>query len=173
MRRTGPKPIALDHNFPETLLRPVAPFLPEVELHWIRHLDPALAELQDHQLIFELHRRAFPIMLTGDYKMTSDPRVLVALEQTRMSLLTARGIGDDPILATGVVLRDLLPLVRNNHPQGLVYVARPSRVTPKRARELLADSLVDDQDVDDVIRAHGLPLKQRTYYPDDDPRRIR
>lgn len=173
MRRRGPRPIALDHNFPKPILQTVAPYLPEVSLHWIHDVDEGLADLQDHDLVFELHRRGFSVLLTGDHHMVNDVRVLVALEQTRMSLLTARNIGDDPVFATGVVLRDLLPLLRSDHPQGLVYLSSPSKVRSIRALQLLTDAVDGDTErTDDLVREHGLLFADRRRYPDDDARLI-
>jgi hypothetical protein len=56
--------IALDHNFPEPVLANVDRWLKDVEFHHLRHIDPALAELQDHQLIYDLHDRDLPILVT-------------------------------------------------------------------------------------------------------------
>jgi hypothetical protein len=168
------RPVALDHNFPKPLLQPIAKYIPGVNLHWIRDISDGLAELHDNQLVYELHRRGIPVMITSDHHMVRDVRVLVAIEQTRMTVLTAERIGDDPVFATGVVLRDLLPLLRNDYPQGLVYVSRPSRVRGVRSRELLTRTLPDGSEStpEDLVREHGLPFKARSYYPDDDPRRV-
>ena len=101
-------PVALDHNFPEPLLRDVAIWLPEFAFHWIKDLPPDdLNELEDHDLIYELHRRAFPLMVTNNHKMLDDRWVLVGIEQARLTVVAIEGAGDDPVFATGVLLRDL------------------------------------------------------------------
>ena len=41
------------------------------------------------------------MLVTNNWKMENDARVLVALERTRMSLLTLMKAGDDAIFATG------------------------------------------------------------------------
>lgn len=173
MSSGSPRPVALDHNFPKTLLRPLAKFIPEVTLHWVADIDRCLADLHDDELVYELHRRGFSVLATGDHHMVRDVRVLVALEQTRMSLLTAERIGDDAVFATGVLLRDLLPLLRNDHPQGLIYIARPTKVRGTRSRKLLA-KLIEDEDVSpaDLVREHGLPYSKRRKYDPDDPRHV-
>ncbi len=62
-------PVALDHNFPEPLLRDVARWMPEFAFHWIKNLPPHdLNRLEDHDLVYELHRRAFPVMATNNHK---------------------------------------------------------------------------------------------------------
>lgn len=48
--------IAVDHNFPEPVLASVDRWLKDVEFHHLRHIDPALAELQDHELIYDPSR---------------------------------------------------------------------------------------------------------------------
>jgi hypothetical protein len=166
-----PRPVALDHNFPEPIVRTIEPYLPEVRSHWIRHVDGRLSDMEDHDLVYELHRVGFSVMVTGNYKMRIDPRVLVAVEQTRMSLLTIQGAGDDPVLATGVLLRDLLPILRGDVHKGLLYKIRPTRVRGDRARDLVA-SLPGAPRVDDLVRQYGRTAADRQRYPEGDPRRF-
>ena len=112
-------PVALDHSFPEPLLRDVAGWMPEFAFHWIKNLPPHdLNRLEDHDLVDELHRRAFPVMATNNHKMLDDQRVLVAIEQTRLTVVAIEGAGDDPVFATGVLLRDLRDILKGNAPQG-------------------------------------------------------
>lgn len=76
-------PVALDRNFPEPLLGGVVRWMPEFDFHWIKDQPPGeLNELEDHDLVYELNRRAFPVMATNNHKMLDDQRVLVAIEQT-------------------------------------------------------------------------------------------
>lgn len=157
-----PRPVALDHNFPETILRSVERFLPELALHWIRDLPGSLNEFEDHDLIYELHRRGFPVMVTNNHKMLDDRRVLVAIELTRVTVVALEGSGDDPVFATGVLLRDLHDVISRNTPQGLYYRIRPSRVSPSRARERLERLGEDWEQVKDQI---GRPYHDRTPYP--------
>ncbi len=44
-----------------------------------------------------------------------------------MSLMTLKKAGDDAIFATGVLLRDLIPLLKADVPRGQIFRARPSR----------------------------------------------
>lgn len=46
--------VTLDHNFPEPILRCIVPWLPEIAFAWIRDIDPALEDADDHDLIHEL-----------------------------------------------------------------------------------------------------------------------
>jgi hypothetical protein len=172
MRRKGdPRPVALDHNFPETIVRAVMPYMPEVRFRWVREIDERLPDLDDHDLVYELHRVGFSVMVSDDYKLRSDPRVLVAVEQTRMTLLTIEGAGDDPILATGVLLRDLMPVLRGDIPKGMIYKIKPTTLRGVRARKL-ADELEDGKTYEDHQHEHGRPFISRNRYPEGDPRRV-
>lgn len=166
-----PRPIALDHNFPEPILQSIARFLPEFAFHWIKDLPPGdLNELEDHDLIYELHARAFPIMVTNNHKMLDDERVLVAIEQTRVTVVGIEKAGDDPIFATGVLLRDLLDVLKQDHHKGLFFRIRPSRARSTRARDRL-EALGRDPDM--AIADLGRPRSQRRRYAEADVRRVR
>ena len=133
--RGAVRPVALDHNFPKPIVERIDRFLPEVDFFWIRDIDPAMAELDDHDLVYELHRVGFGVMVTADAKLRRDPRVLVAVGQTRLTILVIERAADDPILATGVLLRDLVPVLRRDIAKGLVYSVRPTTPRERRARE--------------------------------------
>jgi hypothetical protein len=91
------RPVALDHNFPKPVLASVDRWLKEVEFHHIRDLDSRLAELQDHELVYELHDRGLQILVTHNWKMENDARVVVAVHLRRFTLLTrARSSALDP-----------------------------------------------------------------------------
>lgn len=165
-----PSPVALDHNFPEPLLRSISRWLPEVEFHWIKDLDGRLNELEDHELIYELYRRGFPVMVTNNHKMLDDPRVLVAIEQTRVTVAAIERAGDDPIFATGVLLRDLRDVIERNVGKGQYYRLRPSRVSPRRPADHAATlGLEWEAAVRDLSRS----FRTRSPYPEGDPRRVR
>ena len=165
-------PVALDHNFPEPLLRDVARWLPEFAFSWIKDLPPGdLNELEDHDLVYELHRRTFPVMATNNHKMLDDRRVLVAIEQTRLTVVAIEGAGDDPVFATGVLLRDLRDVLKGNTPQGMYVRIKPSRVTLKRVRARLTDELGVDWAEAKV--SFGRPFIDRQPYPPGHAYRVR
>lgn len=133
------RPVALDHNFPKPVLAGVDRWLKEVEFHHIRDLDSRLAELQDHELVYELHDRGLRILVTHNWKMENDARVVVAVHLRRFTLLTLRKAGDDMIFATGVLLRDIVPVLRSEVAKGQIFRARPSRIQPRPAYQILHD----------------------------------
>lgn len=166
------RPIALDHNFPEPILRCVVPWLPEFAFHWVKDLPPGdLNELEDHDLVYELHRRGFPVMVTNNHKMLDDARVLVAIEQTRLTVVAIQAAGDDPIFATGVLLRDLTDVIKRNVPQGMYVRVKPARVRLQRARTRLTEGLKFDWS--EAQRDLGLPYAQRSPYPPEHEYRVR
>ncbi len=157
-------PVALDHNFPEPLLRDVARRLPEFDFRWIKDLPPLdINELEDHALAYELHRRAFPVMVTNIHTMLDDRRVLVAIEQTRLTVVAIEGAGDDPIFATGGLLRDLRDVLKGNAPRGMYVRIKPSRVGLGRARTRLTGEL--GADWTDAEAELGGPFSDRQPYP--------
>lgn len=164
-----PRPIALDHNFPKPIVQAVARWLPELAFHWIKDLSGDLNLLEDHDLVYELQRRRFPIMVTNNHRMLDDERVLVAIEQTRLTVVAIERAGDDPVLATGVLLRDLPRVLASDHNKGLYFRVRPTSPRPKRARDRLLELGYDDEHV----RDSGLPYAERRPYPPNDVRRIR
>lgn len=170
----SPRPVALDHNFPEPILRSVAEWLEELDFHWVKHLpDGDLNELEEHDLIYELARRNFPVMVTNNHKMLDDRRVLVAIEQTRLTVVAIEKAGDDPIFATGVLLRDLVNVVKQDPPKGIYYRIRPSRVRASRARRRLEELIGDTSEVEEVLGELGRPWSERRPYAEGDTRRIR
>lgn len=129
--------VALDHNFPEPVLASVGRWLRGVEFHHLRNIDQRLAELQDHELIYDLHDRGLSILVTHNWKMENDARVVVAVHRTRFTLLTLRRAGDDMIFATGVLLRDIVPVLRKEVPRGQIFQATPSTIRPRPAYQVL------------------------------------
>lgn len=151
--------VALDHNFPRNILDTLERFIPEVSLVPIRtigqEIDVELAELEDHDLVYELARQRWPIMVTANYKMLLDASVLVALHDTKLTLFSIEGVGDDPVLATGALLRDLLPAIRKLSAKGQVFRSRPTAPAPTSPLDLLANLAGrQDRDVQQLLDQH-------------------
>lgn len=152
------RPVALDHNVPRPILDVLARFMPEVSLTPVRDIHPGLVDLEDHDLIYELARQRWTLMVTGNYRMLNDPSVLVALHQTRMTLFTIEGAGHDAILTTGTLLRDLVPAIKRLSRRGQIFRSKPTAPTPTRAYELLTRHAAQTgRDPDDVRREHHVP----------------
>lgn len=97
---------ALDHNFPGPILSAFADALPSVELVPISNIDGGFADLDDWELLRELHRhkRRWDGLITNDDSMLALPREMSVLSQTGLTLVVAKGQGHHPIRAVGVLL---------------------------------------------------------------------
>lgn len=101
--------LALDQNFPDTIIRALEDSFVEVELRPVRLIDPRLSVLDDWQLLLALHHHpdGYAGMITADARMLGLSRELATLQQTGFSLIVAEGSGHDPLKATGLVLTHL------------------------------------------------------------------
>jgi hypothetical protein len=118
--------------------------------------------LDDHDLIYEVRRAGFSVMVTGNYKMINDGRVLVAVLQTRLCLLTMERAGDDAVFATGVLLRDLVPVLRAQVAKGQIYRLRPQRPRALSARSLLEQvATAGGTTTEAMLSKHGRAFQQR------------
>jgi hypothetical protein len=90
--------------------------LRSIELVWVRDIGAELPTLDDDALIHALARHGHSVLVTSDYHMLDDPAVLVALHLTRVTLFAIEKAGHDPLIATGVLLKDLLPALRKGSP---------------------------------------------------------
>lgn len=97
---------ALDHNFPEPVLVALANALPMAELVPVRDIDASYADLDDWELLRELHchERAWDGLVTNDDAMLSLAKEMTVLNQTGLTLVVAKGEGHNPIRAVGVLL---------------------------------------------------------------------
>lgn len=100
---------ALDQNFPTPLLEALRPFIREVDLVSVRDLDGRLPELRDWELLLSLYhwRPRIDGLVTADSSMTSLPREMCVVAQTRLSLIVAAEAGHDPLKAAGLLLLHL------------------------------------------------------------------
>jgi hypothetical protein len=149
---------ALDHNFPQPVLAAFADALPQAELIPIRDIDPSFAELDDWQLMRELHRHArrWDGLITNDDAMLSLAKEMTVLSQTGLSLVVAKGQGHNPIRAVGVLLCHLahichhtvpgtaqiwnLKVSQKNHDDVSDYLEKIAVKTKTSVARLLADN---------------------------------
>jgi hypothetical protein len=109
---------ALDHNFPQPILAAFADALPHAELVPVRDIDASFAELDDWELMRELHRHArrWDGLITNDDAMLSLAKEVTVLSQTGLSLVVAKGQGHNPIRAVGVLLCHLAHICHHTVP---------------------------------------------------------
>ena len=133
--------LALDHNFPEPLLRSVATWTPEVELVWLREIHPDLPDLDDRQMIIALHQLGWVGLVTNNYKILRAPTELAAVMRTKIGFFCIEGAGDDPIRASGALLLDLPGVLKDFIPgRGAIFRLTPRRPRPRNNWELFGES---------------------------------
>jgi hypothetical protein len=125
--------IPLDHNFPTPILDCLQNFIPDVTLLPLRRIEPALADLDDRNLVIALHQLGYKGFVTSNYKMLQNPRELAAVLKTKLSVFAIEGVGHDPIRATGALLLDLPSVVSAVEAGGSrgVFWLRPRKPGPQ------------------------------------------
>ena len=137
--RRRPLRLALDQNFPESILAALGRFVPEAELVPLRKIEDRLPTLDDRALVIALHQLGFRGLVTNNYKMLKNPKELAAIIRTRVTVFAIEGVGDDPIRATGALLLDLPgALKRFDSRRSQVFWMRPRNPAPVDPMELLA-----------------------------------
>lgn len=107
---------ALDENFPVSILRQiVVGWTPELDLLDVRNIDGRLLTLDDHQLILALHQSGYEGLVTNDHHMLDLPEVLAIIKQTKFSVVACIRAGDDPLVATGVLLTHLRNVAKRHN----------------------------------------------------------
>lgn len=83
---------ALDQNFPAPVLEAMKGCLIEAELVSVREIDARLATMDDWELLLALHHcePRCDGLVTTDSSMTSLPRELAVLMQTKLTLIVAQ-----------------------------------------------------------------------------------
>lgn len=107
----------------------VASLLPEVEIVPIFRIDPRLADLSDRRLVIALHQLGWAGLITNNYRMLNVPSEISAIVRTKLTIIAVRGVGDDPIRATGAVMVDLPAIVTKlgqGGEAGQVFLRGPS-----------------------------------------------
>ncbi len=100
--------VALDQNFPTKLLLSLELYWPPtVQARHVHKVDPALSEIDDHELVVELSMRGFDVLVSDDYRMLEDVRTMSALVATKLHLVAIEAAGHDPLKATGLLLLEL------------------------------------------------------------------
>lgn len=99
----------LDESFPQpivgaTVLRSQVRKRVPLDIRLLEDVDQTLYETHDHHLIRALDAQGVEGLFTCDDAMVFRPEVLRAIGDTGFTVVTAQRAGDDPILASGLVL---------------------------------------------------------------------
>lgn len=162
--------LPLDQNFPEPILEDIASWLEQLHLKLvpIRRIDDRLTRVEDRQLVIALYQLGYRGLVTNDYNMLKNPRDLVAIMKTKISVFAIKGLGHHPIRATGALLMNLPKYVEHlmtSQPTGppLIFQHKPSpppahkpwdlftqtaKQRQEEANELYAQVKVSDEELD-------------------------
>ncbi len=109
---------ALDQNFPEPIVFAMASYIECAELVPVRLIHPELTRVDDWQLLQALKDdvRSWDGLITSDSSMLNLEREMCVLLRTRLTLVVARGQGDNPIRATGIILAHIDHICHHSTP---------------------------------------------------------
>lgn len=151
---------ALDHNFPQPILGAMSSALPQAELVPVRDIDPTFADLDDWELLRELHRHERPWdgMITNDDAMLALPKEMTVLSQTGLTLVIAKGEGHNPIRAVGTLLCHLTHICVHTTPgTGQIWRLRVSQKNAEPVHDYLdAIATKSRTSVAAIVRANKL-----------------
>lgn len=110
---------ALDRNFPDPIVAVLAEYQPHAELVRLDDIDGRLSDLDDWELLLALHHHARPSdgLITTDSSMLNQGPELVALIQTKLTLVVAMASGDNPVKASGLLFAFLEGICKRTSPE--------------------------------------------------------
>ncbi|MHB8575895.1 MAG: hypothetical protein ACYDCQ_11265 [Dehalococcoidia bacterium] len=100
MPRKMPQLYVLDHNFPPLAVDVRWP--PDVRMVSLQRFDARLTEVDDWVLLEELQQHAEVTgLITIDGRMLNQPKEMVVLSRSRLTLVVTDGAGNNALRATG------------------------------------------------------------------------
>ena len=100
--------LALDQNFPLSLVDALKGYEPdEVDIEGVGRIDPRLSDMDDRPLLIALSQMGWHGIATNNYKMLNVATELAAIMATRCVFIAMRGMGNNPLRATGALLIEL------------------------------------------------------------------
>jgi hypothetical protein len=151
---------ALDHNFPAPVMQAFGLAMPNVELVAVASIDEHFAELDDWELFVALHRHSlhWDGLITNDDKLLALEKEMTVLSQTNLTLVVAKGEGDSPIRAVGLLLCHLNHICHHTRPDRaqvwLLRVAQKNYDEPRSYLERIAEK--KKTTVEQILRTHRL-----------------
>ncbi len=146
------------------MLGAFAALMPMVELVPIANIEPALADLDDWELLVAIHRHParWDGLITNDDKLLSLPKEMTVLSQTQLTLVVVKGEGHHPIRAVGLLLCHLAHVCHQTVPsRAQVWLLR---TTQKNAEEpgAFIERIAEKKgvSVEAIVQEHRLPAKE-------------
>lgn len=133
--------LALDQNFPVTLLRAIDTWLPgDIEIRSIRDIDPRLSNFSDRDLVLCLSELGWDGLISNNYKIVNNPDEIAAFVGTKMIGIFTKQMGQDPIRAAGTLLLELPGLADRLQPgRSNIFMLKFDHRAPRPAWEYLAE----------------------------------
>jgi len=154
---------ALDHNFPAPVMGAFGVVMPHVELRAVASIDANFAELDDWELFVALHRHEvqWDGLITNDDKLLALEKEMTVLSQTNLTLVVAKGEGDNPIRAVGLLLCHLNHICHHTRQDRaqvwMLRVAQKNYDEPRHYLERIAEK--KKTTVEEIVRTHRLATK--------------
>ena len=94
-----PPTFVLDHNFPQNIIRALG-HVPEVNLVPLQQFDATLTQaVEDWEILVRIHAAKLDGFVTSDDAMIKQSKELVALIQTKLTLVVTESVTHDPLLS--------------------------------------------------------------------------
>jgi hypothetical protein len=112
-----PPVFVYDQNFPMPIMRHI--IVPGLTLRPLKDIHPDLiADHDDWEVMRELRvRGGVDGWITLDRKMLNLEKEMVVLHQSRLSLVVFEGAGNDPLIATGMLLTHVTVIAKQTNPR--------------------------------------------------------
>jgi hypothetical protein len=109
---------ALDHNFPTPIVEVLVDFQADADLVRVDQIDPAMADLDDWEVLLALHLddRPWDGLITTDSSMLQQPLELAVLMQTKLTLVAVKDAGHNPVKACGLLFAHLAGVCKRTRP---------------------------------------------------------
>ncbi len=159
---SGERVFLLDQDFPLLLTGPK--YWPDVNIRPLREVHPDLiADHEDWEVLHQLRvRGGVDGFITLDTGMLNLPREMVVLQQTKLKLVVVEEGGNDPLVATGLLMAYMPQILKRfDRRRAQLWIIRPGERTPIRPWDQLRRIAEHrNEDPADLLRANRLPWSE-------------
>ena len=141
---------ALDQGFPLPIVNALRDYQSDAELVRLGDIDSRLtSDTEDWEVLLALHhhRRSWDGLITTNDKILNQARELWVLEQTKLTLVAAMGMGHNPVKASGRPFAYLSRICELTRPdRGQIWQLKAGNIMPKLPLEAL-ERVADHQNI--------------------------
>lgn len=130
--------VVIDEAVPAAFVEAAARLVPDVDVRGLRAFAPDLVQEGDVELVEALAARGVDVLVTSTWPLVEDPATLRAVETSGLVLVVVGVADDDPAIAVGALLRDVVGAVRHGLAPGSVLRVRPGHHVAIPAADLRA-----------------------------------